>query len=111
MENFEKQPLKTRVQEAKEAILKSPEQIEAEFQRTANSWLECFGSRVFAVETFLFGQKAESELGAEKYKEVHEKLEALKLWLNELKERYPDKSTPPPYDIKQQLLVMLDVLK
>jgi len=111
MEKIEKQPLKTRVQEAKEAILKSPEQIEAEFQRTANSWLDCFGSRVFAVETFLYGKKVEEELGAEKYNEVQEKLGALKLWLNELKGRYPDKSTLPPDDIKQKLLDMVDVLK
>ncbi len=36
MENFKEQP-KSRIEEAKDIILKSSESIEREFQRTANS--------------------------------------------------------------------------
>ena len=111
MENFEKQRTKTRIEEVKDAILGSLEQIEKEFQGTANSWLACFGSRVFVIEIYLYGKKAESELGAERYNAVQEKLEILKQKLYDLKQQYPDKSTTPPDEVKEELLEMLDVLK
>lgn len=111
MENLDQQKTKTRREEVADAILRSPEEIEEEFQRTANSWLACFGSRVFIVETLLFGQKVENELGEEQYREVQKKLEALKQKLYSLKEKYPEKSTVPPDTTKQELLNMLDVLK
>ncbi|MDD5043455.1 MAG: hypothetical protein PHD51_02165 [Patescibacteria group bacterium] len=111
MEKFEKEHPKSRVDEAKDMISGSPEKIEKEFQETANSWLACFGSRVFVIETYLSGKKAEDELGSEKYNAVMEKLETLKQKLYALKRQYPDKSTTPPDKIKQELLEMLDVLK
>ena len=111
MENLEKQQPKTRIEDARDAILKSPEQIEKEFQRTANSWLACFGSRVFVIETYLDGKRAEEQLRFEKYKVVEKKLEALKQRVFDLKQQYPDKNTIPPDEIKKELLEMLDVLK
>ncbi|MDO8582304.1 MAG: hypothetical protein Q7S16_05540 [bacterium] len=111
MKNFENQQPKTHAEEARDVILKSPEQIEEQFRRTANSWLACFGSRVFAIETYLFGKKVEDELGSEKYNAVLQKLEALKQKLYDLKQQYPDKHTIPPDEIKQELLNLLDVLK
>jgi len=111
MENLEKPPQKTRIEEAENAILKSPEQIEEEFRRTDNSWLACFGSRVFVIETYLSGKKAETELGTEKYNTVQEKLEALKQKLYDLKQQYSAKNTVPSDKIKKELLNMLDVLK
>ena len=111
MENFENQPPKTRVEEITNAILNSTKHIEEEFQKTANSWLECFGSRIFVIETLLYGKRSETELGAEKYNVAIKKLEALKEKHYDLKQQYPDKNTIPPDEIKQELLTMLNVLK
>lgn len=110
MKNFEQSP-KTRVAEATDAIVKSPEQIENEFLRTANSWLACFGTRVFVIETYLDGKQAATELGSERYHVVQERIEALKEKLHDLREQYPEKDPSPPDAIKQELLAMLDVLK
>jgi len=109
--NIEKLQSKTRIQEARDAILKSSERIDDEFKRTENSWLACFGSSVFVIETHLFGKKAEDELGIEKYNLVQNRLEALKQKLYDLKQQYPDKNADPSNEIKKNLLEMLDVLK
>jgi hypothetical protein len=111
MENFNKQPNKTRVEEVRDVILRSPAQIEEEFQRTANSWLACFRSSVFVIETYLFGKKAEDELGTKKFNTIQKKLEILKQRIYDLEQQYPDKNTTPPDEIKRELLDMLNILK
>lgn len=110
MESIERQNSKSRIEEAKKVILNASSEIEKEFKGTANSWLACFGSCVFQIEIYLFGKKAESELGG-KDNIIQEKIENLKQRLYDLKQQYPDKNTVPPDEIKQELLVMLDVLK
>lgn len=111
MENIERQQPKTRVEETKEVILNSLREIEEEFHRTANSWLACFESRIFVIETYLSGIKAKNELGFEKYKIVEDKIEKLKQIVFDLKQQYSNKNTTPPDEVKQELLEMLDVLK
>lgn len=102
---------KTRLEDLQEAIANSPAAIESEFNRTANSWLACFGSRVFIVETYLSSQKTEELLPPEKYQEALSRLEQLKQRLYELKQQYPEKETTPPNEIKEELLEALDILK
>ena len=102
---------RNRLEELQEAITNSAPAIESEFNRTANDWLSCFGSRVFVIETYLSSKKVEELLTPEKYREVLSKLETLKNRLHALKEQYPNKETVPPEDIKQELLDSLDVLK
>lgn len=108
MKNFEKQPLENRIDKIRDIISRSSEEIEEEFKRTANSWLACFGSRVFAIEIMV---EAKDEIGSEKYNTIQEKLEILKQKLFDLKQQYPDKNTVSPDEIKQELLKMLDILK
>ncbi len=102
---------KTRSEELREAILNAPESIEEEFTRTANSWLACFGSSVFVVETYLFSPKVRALLSSEEYSRAEKNIENLKLRLFELKKIYPDKNTIPPDEIKQELLDKLDILQ
>jgi len=51
----------------------------------------------------------------ERYEAIQEKLESLKKKVHDLKQEYPDRSTTPPEEIKQELIKelidMLDVLK
>jgi len=102
---------KTRFAELQETIANSAFAIESEFDKTANDWLSCFGSRVFVIETYLSSKKVEELLLPEKHQKALSKLEALKEQLRTLKKRYPSKDTIPPEDIKQDLLNDLDVLK
>lgn len=111
MDNMEKPQQRSRVEEARDVISGSPERIEREFARSENNWLSCFGTSIFAIETYLDSPKVEEELGTEKYNQVTERLEVLKERLYDLQDQYPDKSTPVPGEIKQELLSMLDVLK
>jgi len=109
-ENLTEQP-KSCVIEARDVILRAPQRIEGEFKKSGNTWLECFGSSLFALETYLDSKKAEEELGTEKYSVVMEKIKTLKDKLFDLKEQYPEKTTTLPDETKQELLEMLNVLK
>ena len=106
-----REPEESRVDMAKDAISSGAEGIKAEFQRTKNSWLACFGGRLDAIETYLSSEKAKNEFETEEYNAVQEKLETLKRRVNNLKQQYPNRNTVPPDEIKQELLDMLDVLK
>ncbi|MFA5358224.1 MAG: hypothetical protein WC310_00165 [Patescibacteria group bacterium] len=102
---------KTSLQEAQDAIMNSSTKIEEEFARTSNSWMACFGTRVFIIETYLSSKEVKNEVGIAKYTAIIKRLEDLKQRLYELKEQYPSQDTVPPNNIKQELLEMLDVLK
>ena len=109
---MEQEPqLTDRLTELQAAISNSPEAIQAEFSRTANDWLSCFGSRVFLIETYLSSKKLEILLPVEQYQGILAKLERLKDRLSELKKQYPDKNTIPSDEIKQELLAALEILK
>jgi hypothetical protein len=110
MENREF-PEKSRLEEMQEVIDNASESIEAEFKRTANPWLSCFGSRVFAVETYLSSPKTKALISPEKYELAEKRMEDLKQELYDLKQEYPDKDTVPPEEIQQELLRELDILR
>jgi len=111
MEKYRPEQPESRVAAAKRIIAESPKAIENECRRTKNSWPECFGSRVFPIETYLNSDKVKAELGEEKYAAVMTSLADLKDRLHELKQQYPDKNAPPPEEVKKQMLEQLNVLK
>ena len=111
MESFKSQEQLSRVEEAKGVISRAVQHIEDEFVRSKNSWLECFGSSIFALETYLDSDKVKTEVGDETFIEIMKKLNDLKNHHNELKQTYPDKETVPPDEIKKELLVKLNVLE
>ncbi|MEK7583619.1 MAG: hypothetical protein AAB490_00090 [Patescibacteria group bacterium] len=109
---MEHEPLpKSRLDQLQEAIANAASAIEAEFDRTTNDWLSCFGSMVFVVDMYLSMEKVQELLSPEKHQEALSRLEKLKEHLHELRKRYPEKETVPPDEIKQELLDSLDVLK
>lgn len=91
---------KTRLEELREVVANSPQAIEAEFNRTPNSWLECFGSRAFVVDTYLWSKKLAELLSPEEYQRALSRAGQLKERLYELKKQYPEKETVPPDKIK-----------
>lgn len=103
--NFNKQEeRKTILQEIENLIDQSPEKVEAEFLRTANTWLDCFIDRLFPIETYLNMPSAQTEIGnAEQHQDILNKLEELKEKVNVLKEQYPNQDTIPPDNIKEEL--------
>lgn len=103
-------PKQSRLEIVSDIIKNSREAVEREFARSANDWLSCFGSQVFVIETYLTTEKAEQELGVEKFKDIEVKLEGLKSRLLELKKIYPKKDTIPPDQIKDELMRMLNVI-
>jgi len=99
----------SRLTELKQLIKNAPARIEAEFKRTANDWLSCFGTTIFQIETYLTSPKLQNELGAEKYRTSLEKIEKLKNQLLALKEQFPNKLPGPPDNIKKELLKQLNI--
>lgn len=111
MENSEQRQEKTRLDELREKIDGARARIESEFTRTENSWLECFGSSVFVIETYLSSPKLEALLSREQYKHALQRMDGLKEKLFELKKQYPDKNTVLPDNIKESLLQELDIVR
>jgi hypothetical protein len=109
---MEKEPREqTQLEMLQEAIAESRGAIEAEFERTANDWLSCFGSRVFQVEAYLGLRKVKASFSPENYQKALVRMETLKERLHELKDQYPDKATVPPDEIKEELLADLNVVR
>ncbi|MBI4114744.1 MAG: hypothetical protein HY445_02785 [Candidatus Niyogibacteria bacterium] len=102
---------KNRLEELREVILNAPHAIEEEFARTKNSWLECFGSSVFAIETYLEDVKRKKLLNAEQSQQASERLEKLKRALSFQKRKFPDRELPPSADVKATLLSKLDIFR
>ena len=100
-----------RLEELQGVIKNARQGIEAEFARSPNNWLSCFGSKVFVVETHLNSPKLQELVSSEKFQAAVIKLEQLKEKLFELQQQYPDRETMPPDEIKEELLSELDVLK
>jgi len=109
-ENLELEKEKTRLEELQETISNAASRVEAEFARTQNSWLECFGSSVFVVETYLSSPKLEVLLSPEQHKMALQRIEELKAKLHELKQQYPEKNDVPPDETKKELLLELNIL-
>ncbi|MFH1668032.1 MAG: hypothetical protein ABH884_03365 [Candidatus Komeilibacteria bacterium] len=110
MNNFEI-TTSTIIQEVEQNILDSRQKIEDEFTSTDNTWMACFITRLTILYMRLLSSDAKSELGTEKYDVVSQKLEALNEKAVSLSNRYPDKLTSPPEDIKNELLKSLNVLE
>ena len=107
---FEKPKEKSGLEFIRENIANAPIAVEEEFSRTANSWLECFGSRIFQMELYLGLKNTRADLSTEKYREAEIKLEQLKECHATLQEHFPNKDTIPPDDIKKELFNKLDIL-
>ena len=99
------------LEELQRIISTASERVEAEFQRTANDWLSCFGSSVFLVETYLGMKKTQEMISPQKLEEAIGRLEKLKEKLRELKQRFLDKNIEVTDQIKKELFADLDVLK
>ncbi|HVU75616.1 MAG TPA: hypothetical protein VHD38_02180 [Candidatus Paceibacterota bacterium] len=106
----ESAPRPSRLDELRESIVDAPARIEREFERTGNSWLACFGSSVFIIETQLASPRLQAVLPAEQYARATERLENIKIKLSALKEQYPTQEALPPEEIKAELLRELDIL-
>lgn len=100
-----------RLEQLQSVISTTSERIEDEFSRTANSWLACFGSSVFVVETYLSSPKLKVLLTPERDSLAEKRIEELKEKLYDLKQKYPDKETVPPEEVRKELLAELDVLR
>jgi len=109
-EKFKPQEQLSYVDEAKRVITTASDRIEEEFEKTKNTWMDCFGSSIFVVETYLGSNKGITELG-NKFTKINQNLEKLKERYFELKKLYPDKNNIPPDEIKQELLSILNVLE
>ena len=95
----------------KEAIDGAETQIEAEFERTDNSWMDCFGSMVFAVELYSNTDELKGLITPEQHQTVLSNIEKLKKHFRNMREKYPSREKMPPEKIKQELISELDVLK
>lgn len=111
LSHHESPPIENRLDHLRGIIQNAQRSIAGEFARTVNSWLECFGSCVFQVETYLASSKVRVVLSPEKYTIAEKRLEDLKEKLHHLKEQYPNKQPVPPENIQQELLAELDILR
>lgn len=113
MNNFEQpESAKTasRLEIVRTIIADSPAAVEAEFNRTENTWPECVGSRLFSIECNIDAKKFGSEVGLDRQQEYLHRLEELKERLSELKDQYPNKTQSFPDELKQELFDRLDHL-
>ncbi|MBI2065045.1 MAG: hypothetical protein HYT62_03280 [Candidatus Yanofskybacteria bacterium] len=111
MDNHLENPNKeTGVDFIRNNIANAPTEVEAEFSRTANTWLECFGSRIFQIETYLDMNSTRTDLSEEQYGQAEAKLAELKELHAQFKQQYPDRDTIPPEEVKQELFRKLDIL-
>lgn len=111
MKNEESPNDKNILELLRDTIATAPERTEAEFARTQNSWMACFSSSVFVVETYLGISTMKAFLTPEQLKRADGKLESLKQEVWNLKQQYPEKNTTPPGETKNDLLEKLNVLK
>lgn len=89
-------------------IREAPERIEKEFAKGHNSWPACFGSSVFAVETFLSLSGVKNKLGQDGLKEAERKLEELKEDLAKLKKDYPETTVVPAEETRRDFIEKLN---
>ena len=90
-------------------IANAPSRVEVEFSRTSNTWLECFGSRIFQLETLLYLRQTKAILSPEAFQRAVRALDELKEHHHRLVQEYPDRETIPSADIQQELFKRLDI--
>lgn len=111
MENLENQQEKNRIEELREIIDNQPARLEAEYNRTANTWLECFVTSLFIIETNYDSSKLAALMPKDKYQKGLEQLDELKKEVRNLMDKFPNKETDPPEELMDRLFNKLDVLK
>lgn len=95
----------------KEIIKNAPEKIENEFAKGFNSWLACFGSKIFQLETELLTAKRRREITEEEYKNMRDRIEELKFRRYELEKEYDTVEKIPPDEIKGELIKKLNIFE
>lgn len=83
--------------------------IPDEFKKTDNSWMACFGSRVFQLEMWL--SMARGEITVQDYDLYQSRLDELKTDLEKLKQKFPEKNTIPDLELQEELLKRLNIFE
>ena len=94
----------------KEQLETAPARVQDEFERTGNTWLECFGSIIFQQECLLDLRKTKAQFGIERVEEALQDMQKLKEFHKQLKDKYPTKDTIPSTEIKAELFKKVNVL-
>ena len=95
----------------KELISIFPGEVEQEFSRTPNSWMSCYAGNLDAIETYLNLAFKKKELPKNKYEELQDKMEALKLKIHPLRNKYCEKDSKMPDEIKNDLLKSVGIFQ
>lgn len=98
--------MQTPVEAIQMMIDDAPITTEGEFIRTANSWLACFGSNVFRIETALISSRR--YLG-DKYIPAQERIEELKIILRDLMLEHAGEKWIPGDTLRHDLFRQLNV--
>lgn len=106
MKEFNIEQPKTAIEEIREGILRVPELIEAEYQRSMNPWYACVSTRTAALGFMVMAKR--KELGEEKSASILEKIDAISQRVKTLKKNYPKRETDPSDEEKQEILHMFE---
>lgn len=93
----------------KQQISESKEKIEAELARSANDWLSCYGSRVFAIEISIVLANGQGNLSSEEFERLKQNLEVAKTKLARYRKTH--KNSTPSEDIREELLSDLNIFR
>ena len=102
--------IKNNLEEIKDVVKASQEEIKREFFTTSNSWVACFCSQIFLIETYFYSPKIKELMSERDYKKAEENLNELRREYVELKKEYPDKIKTPPEELRNRLMARLDIL-
>lgn len=106
---MENEPVENGINLLKEIIKNSPVEIEAEYGKTKNDWLACFGSRIFQLESVFATSEMRSLFSEDEYQTVADRLEQLKGHQYTLKQEHSGREEPSEAE-RQQLLEELSML-
>jgi len=80
-----------------------------EFTRTTNSWCNCFGSEIAVLGIYLF--LAKDTVSPEDRKTYKKRLEELKIEMNELSNKFPNKNLNPDQKTQTALFRKLNIFE
>lgn len=89
----------------------APERIEQEFATTTNTWIDCWGTRVVALDMIVQYARRKDLLPTETLEQLQQRVAGLIERLSSLKEQYPTRETNPPEALKQELISELNILE
>lgn len=85
-------------------IKRASKRTEREFTTTQNTWMGCFLTNIFVIETQMYTDSDELQKAlGEKYQTVKDRLKSIKQRSLELREQYPSREVSPSDDIKREL--------